>query len=139
MKNKIISAVLVWTIILISNGVENISAQAVSKESSKEITFLHNERVHSREIKSSLKKWDRSLTKVLDTPVDFDKINKESLKPLPKRKMSAKQKTFWVLFAIGMAALVFVAIKYYKECEIEDPDCLPGEICQCLKYKEESK
>ena len=136
MKKQLVSVFLIWTILIVGVSGLNISAQTISKDASDEVKEQKIEQNSKTYNFGKLNKVPS--TDVLDAPIDIDKIAKENSKPLPKQKMSKKQKTFWVLFAVGMAALVFVAIKYYKECEIEDPNCPIGEtICPCLKYKDE--
>ncbi len=143
MKNKIFSLLLIWTIFLVSNSPSGVLAQTVSENASKPVNELKI-KTDSPNILKSEKKNDWQLSgsrNVLDTPVDFDKISKESSKPLPKQqKMSGKRKAMWVAIVVGIAVGMFFLIKYAKECEIEDPTCdrFYEEYCQCLKYKEKN-
>jgi len=60
-------------------------------------------------------------------------------KQAPKKGWSKTQKGLLIAaIAVGVAALLFVAIKYGKECLRTDPeDCALGvdEPCTCVEYK----
>jgi hypothetical protein len=137
MKNKIFSLLLIWTILLVSNGVTNISAQIVSKETRIGVDYRNIE-FSSDKFKNWLEKeLNKPLANVLDTPVNLNKISKEVNQPLPRRKMSGKRKAMWIAIIIGSAVGMFFLIKYAKECEIYESYCQPDEVCPCLKYKDE--
>ena len=73
--------------------------------------------------------------------VDSSKMNADLLRPkqAPKKGWSKTQKGLLIAaIAVGVAALLFVAIKYGKECLRTDPeDCALGvdEPCTCVEYK----
>ena len=64
----------------------------------------------------------------------LDKLDRQTPK---KHGLTTKQKTWIVIGAIAFAALIFVVIKYGKDCIKSDPaGCTPGvdEPCTCLEY-----
>ena len=136
MKNKFFSYLLIWTIFLASS-VDGGFAQSFYKEKENQNGLEKTRPIDSNQFK---KRLDLSISNVLDTPTNFDKIDLEGLKPLPKRKMSGKSKAMWIAIIAGSAVGLFFLIKYADplECEIE-AYCAPGEICQCLKYKDKVK
>ena len=140
MIRKLCSLFLIWTFLVIIANTDSAFAQSISKEA---LNSVKSQQLNTAPTgdKQTKPKTDWNIStrgNVLETPVDFDKISKGNQKPLPRRKISKKQKALWVAVAIGVAALIFLAIKYYRECEIEDPNCDPfyDEYCQCLKYKD---
>lgn len=144
MKNKFFSLLLIWTIFLVSNSSSAVLAQTVSENAPKPVNNIQLQRSSPNILKTEVKNdWQLSGSRnVLDTPVDFDKISKESSNHLPKKqqKMSGKRKAMWVAIVVGIAVGIFLLVKYAKECEIEDPNCdrFYDEYCACLKYKEKT-
>ena len=73
--------------------------------------------------------------------VSSSKMNSELLRQqqAPKKGWSKTQKTLLIIaIAVGVAGLLFVAIKYGKECLRTDPEnCTLGtdEQCTCVEYK----
>ena len=56
---------------------------------------------------------------------------------VPKQNWTAKEKTFLILGIIGTAALVFLLIKYGKECIRYENNCSPSQDgCYCAEYKQ---
>ena len=136
MKKQLLSLILIWTILLAGNSAVNISAQVNSQDAPKSVNYQNSEAVSFNQLKN---KFVLPKTGVLDAPVDFDKIKKESIKMPSRRKLTGKQKAMWIAIGVGVAVGLFFLIKYYKECEIYEPYCVTGEPCACLKYKEETK
>lgn len=72
------------------------------------------------------------------TPVlDAKTLGKMNQTP-PKPGLTKKEKTWIVLGIIGLAALLFVAIKYAKNCLKTDPaNCVLGgeDPCTCTEYE----
>lgn len=68
--------------------------------------------------------------------VDARQMEKELLRGAKKKGgMTTKQKTWLVLGIIGTAALIFVLVKYYRECLRYEDNCIPGnETCLCEEY-----
>ena len=66
---------------------------------------------------------------------ELERLNRQ----FPKKKgLTGKQKTWIVFGAIGFAALIFVLIKYGKDCIRSEPaGCTPtvDEPCTCLEYE----
>ncbi len=144
MKNKLFSYVLIWTIFLATTGMNGVFAQSLPKEAKKDTDSQKVGSIFSDKIKNNWKSWNPSTTNALDTPFDLEKIKKdidrETVKPLPKQKMSRKSKALWVAIILGSAVGLFFLIKYADplECEIE-AYCSAGETCGCLKYKDKEK
>ena len=136
MKNKLFSLVLIWTILLVSTSAINISAQSALQDSAKTTNYRNSETVSFNQLKN---KFVLPKTNVLDAPVDFEKIKKESINLPARRKLSGKQKAMWIAIGIGVAVGFFFLIKYAKECEIYESYCSTDEVCPCLKYKDEEK
>lgn len=141
MKKELLSVFLIWTILFVSIGIINVSAQTVSKDKNNETGFQNVKTSFSYNFKENFKKnLSLSTTNVLDAPIDFDKIRKENPNnlPVPKRKMSKQNKIALVLVIIGAAALTVFLVKNWNplECVREDPNCQPGESCICLEFKE---
>lgn len=73
--------------------------------------------------------------------VSSSKMNSELLRQqqAPKKGWSKTQKTLLIVaIAVGVAGLLFVAIKYGKECLRTEPEnCTLGtdEVCTCVEYK----
>ena len=73
--------------------------------------------------------------------VSSAKMNSELLRQqqAPKKGWSKTQKTLLIVaIAVGVAGLLFVAIKYGKECLRTSPEnCTLGtdEVCTCVEYK----
>ena len=68
--------------------------------------------------------------------LDSKKLEK-SQRQVPKQNWTAKEKTFLILGIIGTAALVFLLIKYGKECARYENNCSPSEDgCYCAEYKQ---
>ncbi|CAN5326444.1 hypothetical protein BH10ACI2_BH10ACI2_24610 [soil metagenome] len=69
---------------------------------------------------------------------ELEKLNRQT----PKAGgWTTKEKVWLALGIVGVAALVFVLIKYYKKCLRSDPpNCTVGvdEICTCLEYEQKS-
>lgn len=137
MKKQLLSLVLIWTILLASTSALNISAQSTLQSAVKNETYRNSETVSFDQLKN---KFVLPKNDVLDTPVDFNKIRKESINlPSARRKLTGKQKAMWIAIGIGVAVGMFFLIKYAKECEIYESYCYNDEPCRCLKYKEEEK
>jgi len=67
------------------------------------------------------------------------KAEKESRKQATRSNLTKKEKTFLVLFAVGIAAIVFFVIKYGKDCiRSSPPGCTPGvdDGCVCEEYSQ---
>lgn len=137
MKKQLLSLVLIWTILLVSNGVANVSAQTAFQGAPKNTSYRSSENVSFDNLKN---KFVLDKTNVLDAPVDFEKIKKESINlPAARRKLTGKQKAMWIAIGIGVAVGMFFLIKYAKECEVYESYCYNDEPCRCLKYKEDEK
>ncbi len=72
--------------------------------------------------------------------VEFDpvKIEREKSRQAAKKGMSTKEKTLWTVFAVGIAVLVVLLIKYGRDCKTSEPaGCTPGvdEFCTCTEYE----
>lgn len=137
MKNDLLSLFLIWTILVVTLGLSDVSAQTITKEI---IQDINSQKVENILLNKNLdKKLNLSKTNVLESPVNFNEIQKDSLKNVPRRKMSSKRKAMWIAVVIGAAVGMFFLIKYAKECEIYESNCSLDEVCPCLKYKEETK
>jgi Flp pilus assembly protein TadB len=69
---------------------------------------------------------------------DPAKIDKAERNAQAKKGMSSKEKTALVLFAVGVAVLVVLLVKYGKDCiRSSPPGCTPGvdEFCTCEEYE----
>ncbi len=68
--------------------------------------------------------------------LDLKELEK-SQRQVPKQNWTAKEKTFLILGIIGTAALVFLVIKYGKDCVRYENNCNPGsDNCYCAEYKQ---
>jgi hypothetical protein len=68
--------------------------------------------------------------------LDLKKLEKSQRK-VPKYNWTKKEKTFLILGIIGTAVLVFLVIKYGKECVRYENNCNPSEDgCYCAEYKQ---
>jgi uncharacterized membrane protein len=136
MKKQLLSLVLIWTILLAGNSALNVSAQTNFQDAPKSVNYQNSEAVSFSQLKN---KFVLPKTNVLDAPVDFDKIKKESIKMPSRRKLTGKQKAMWIAIGVGVAVGLFFLIKYAKECEVYESYCYNDEPCRCLKYKEDEK
>lgn len=79
--------------------------------------------------------------KVDSAKFDPVKIELEKAKQARKSGWSKKDTALMVVFAVGIAVLVWFVIKYGKECaETNPPHCSLGtdEFCTCERYEEEN-
>jgi hypothetical protein len=70
--------------------------------------------------------------------IDSKKMEK-SQRQTPKNNWTAKEKTFLILGIIGTAALVFLLVKYGKNCLRYENNCSPSEDgCYCAEYEKKN-
>jgi hypothetical protein len=79
-------------------------------------------------------------TKLATEPVAFDPKRSDAIynKQQTKKGWSTQKKLWVVAGIVGAAALLFVLIKYGKECARSNPvGCTPGvdEFCTCEEYE----
>jgi len=107
-----------------------IPAQTVSKPSEFRENRSDLKQVFSRETEK-LKK---------DSTVIDAKIMDKTRRQVPKQGWTKTEKTVMVLFVVGLAALLFVAIKYGKNCIRYENNCSPSdEGCLCEEYEQKDK
>jgi hypothetical protein len=134
MRKQLLSIFLMWTILVVGMPFAGVNAQTISKDTIREV---NSPNAVNDEAKFDFgKTLSLSRSNVLESPIDFEKIKKETGKNLPRRKMSAKRKAMWIAIWVGIAVGMFFIIKYAKECEIYEENCSFDEVCPCLKYKE---
>jgi hypothetical protein len=70
--------------------------------------------------------------------IDAKKMEKLR-RQVPKKNWTAKKTAIVILIAVGIAALVFLLVKYGKECLRYENDCNPAidENCYCEEYEQE--
>lgn len=71
--------------------------------------------------------------------LDAKKMEKLGRQVPKKSSWSKKDTAFLILFAIGVAALVFLVVKYGKDCLRYENDCNPSfdENCYCEEYEQD--
>lgn len=89
--------------------------------------------------KTDLKKvFSKETDKLKSQSASIDKKQMEKLlRQQPAKKGLTKNQTiFLVLFAVGVAALIFLVVKYGKDCLRYENDCSPSfdENCYCEEY-----
>lgn len=70
-------------------------------------------------------------------PVKADAIYQKQAQQQPKKWSKTKKVLVITAIAVGVAALLFVAIKYAKECARTEPancDYINDEFCRCVEY-----
>ncbi len=73
---------------------------------------------------------------------DPHKLEMEKNRRQAKRKWTGKDTALVVAIAVGVAALVFLLVKYGKECIRTSPDgcaLYTDEYCTCAEYKQETQ
>ncbi len=101
----------------------NVPAAADSQETTPDMKQLVSE--ETQKLNQDSARFD---------PVAIDKAVR---KQTTKKGWTTTQKTWLVLGIIGFAVLMFVLIKYGKDCVRSSPEgCTPGvdELCTCQEY-----
>lgn len=95
-----------------------------------------------RENRSDLKQVFSKETEKLkneSTVVDAKMMDK-TRRQVPKQGWTKTEKTIMVVFVVGLAALLFVVIKYGKNCIRYENNCSPAdEGCYCAEYEHKDK
>ncbi len=95
--------------------------------------------------KPDLKKvFDDETKRFSKRSAEFDpvKLELEKNRQQAKKGWSKQDVTFMVVFAAGIAVLVWLLVKYGKNCiETNYPNCTPAvdEGCYCERYEEDNK
>ncbi len=72
--------------------------------------------------------------------IDAKSMEKAQRQKTTRSKWTGKQTALIVLFAVGVAALVFVLIKYGKNCLRYENNCNPSDDgCYCAEYEQQNQ
>lgn len=126
--------VVIFSLLLLSVG---NTATAQTKQSIPEISSESSDIQSKPELKTLIAQADKKAAEQAFDPVAADKTHERS-RAQQKKGWSTGDKLLLAGLIVGIAAIVFIVVKYGKECLRSSPaNCTPGvdEFCVCEEYE----